>query len=219
MSFYGLMGAHRTGKTTLGQDLSQALQLPFVKTDISGAMKDLGLSPQDDLPFSLRLEVQELLLQCLVSTYAKAKAENPHAPLILVDRTPLDILSYTYTDVSREAMKAPGIADLMAAHERRCVEATNFSFEGLCLVQIGIPLVEDPNKAPANPYYQRHVHAQMLDAAYRLDVDVPTWILNQRNVDRKSRVSEISKHISDIITSRELHNSAPQPVRLNQSLH
>jgi len=200
---YGFMGAHRTGKTTVARQLAADIGVPFCETNLSQALSTMSIDPQADIGFKRRLEIQNTLLDLLLAGYAKARAENPGYDAIIVDRTPLDILAYTMSEVLRETLGTPEINDAYAAHEARCFQASNFNFAGICLVQPGIALVADASKAPANAHYQRHIHAAMMDVAYNERNRVDTLILPRKCLKVTSRVNESFDHLDTIISRQD----------------
>lgn len=147
----GLVGAHRTGKTTLALELSEREGFSFVKTDSSGVFTRLGFDPKKDYDFKTRLMLQEAILE---DAYTKWRA---HAgEIFITDRTPLDMLGYTYADVSREPL-SPEVEVQLARYAERAFEITNRVFGLVVLVQPGIPLIEAPGKAPASPAFIAHL--------------------------------------------------------------
>lgn len=199
----GLSGAHRTGKTTLAQAVSEATGFPFVKTGVSGMMSRLGYDPKGDLPFQDRLEVQEAILDGLLSEYTSALKK--HSGLIIVDRTPLDALGYLRSEILRTS-STPEIDRRLDRYEDVVYESVNSIFAGLAFVQPGIPLVSEAGKAPANRHYQRHVSAVMLDAALDPRVRIATMILPAASHEIKSRVTYISALVDTIIHQRTESN-------------
>lgn len=216
-TFYGLIGAHRVGKTTLGKGLAERLCVAFYATEISQAMRELGIDPQVDLPFEERLDVQERLLDVLLAFYARVRTETC-CDTVVVDRTPLDVLAYTMSEVRRETLKHAAINDRMRAFTDRCYEATNFIFQGMCVVQPGIPIVADPSKGVPNVIYQEAVAAQMLGAANHPKNMVKTLLLPRKCLDRQSRISKVEEHLRAIL-SRETCDAdrtfSPLKTRIN----
>lgn len=214
--FYGFIGAHRTGKTTLAAAVAEELGLPFFKTSVSKTLADHGVNPQADMPFAERLRVQEIVLDGLLANYAEAQEHFPDARIILVDRTPLDVLSYTMSEIQRTTMLIPGMSDAVSSHVRHCVALANFNLLGGCLVPPGIAIVPDATKATPDIHYQRHIHATMLDAVLRPDVFLDTFVLYSGDVDLSSRVSDTCTHLLSIMSDDSLTQTERQPT---QSLH
>lgn len=215
MILLGLIGAHRTGKTTLARALGEELGVPVCETRLSQAMREMGVSPQADVPFAERLELQNRLLGCLIDSYQEATTANPSANLIITDRTPMDIAAYTLAEVQRQSLTKKLEADL-ERHFMLCRKVFNLSFAMGVVVQPGIPLVEDDSKAPANHAYQAHVNACILERTLALRGSVPVQILPIKCLEVSSRVSEISHCFHSIMsTEREvLHADAA-----SQSIH
>lgn len=194
--FYGLVGAQRVGKTTLGQDLADALGVPFVPTNVSGTLEKMGVNPQAPMDFSERLAVQQEVLLALELEYFRAERAHEDADLIIVDRTPMDVLGYTLSEIS---MGVDASGEEMRSHATFCYHLFNSRFAGACLVQPGIPAVADPRKASAEPFYQQHVNGAMLAAITDPRCDVYTLILPQSVTDRDSRVTDTEEHVATIL--------------------
>ena len=208
--FYGLIGAHRTGKTTLAREAAGKLGVPFYETSISKTLASLGVNPQADMPFHDRLRLQGIILETLLAGYANAQAQHSRASLILVDRTPLDVLAYTRSEILRSTMDP--LANLvMSMHEQRCFAAMNFNFAGACVVRPGIPMVADSTKATPNVHYQSHISAVMIDGVIDHRNGVSTILLGRQDIDIDSRVHHVFEHCSAIIANAHKEASLMDP--------
>jgi hypothetical protein len=149
----GLCGSHRTGKTTLGDAISQRAGMPFVKTSTSEIFKEYGLDPSKPLEFAKRLWIQHKILD------AAEKVWNAEQRQFITDRTPLDMAAYTLADVQ-------GSTDVnrtqLEGYLGRCFEVTNQFFKLLVLIQPGIPLVHEEGKAALNEGYLEHLNYLIL---------------------------------------------------------
>jgi hypothetical protein len=145
---YGLVGAHRTGKTTLAKRFSEVSMIPFVQTSTSAIMQRNGFDPRLDYPLADRIHMQEIILDELDLLYR----ESPR--VFITDRTPIDAAAYMLADVTR----TDTMLDVrIMKYVERCLSVTNEHFSMLLVVQPGIPLKEEEGKAPANPAYIEHI--------------------------------------------------------------
>ncbi|ALA59830.1 AAA family ATPase [Nitrospira moscoviensis] len=144
----GLCGAHRVGKTTLAQAVSQAAGIPFLKTHTSLLFTQKGLDPAQPMPFTTRLSIQREILAAAVAVWSRA------AGRFISDRTPLDMAAYTLADVQGTT---PG-SDALLQYLEECVLHTNRFFSTLVVIPPGIPLVREPGKAALHEAYIEHVH-------------------------------------------------------------
>ncbi|WP_199153480.1 AAA family ATPase [Chromobacterium sp. ASV23] len=185
---YGLTGAHRTGKTTLAQAVADRLQINFLKTDVSGVLAKLGIDPAADVDFKTRMRAQHAVLDALDAAYGAASAD------CITDRTPLDAIAYTLADVRRESVVDE--AEL-SAYLARAFDMLNRRFSMVCLVQPGIPLIEEEGKAPATAGYVEHI--AQLAAGLVVDdrVSVMARIIASRVVDLSDRVDCVIRAIQD----------------------
>lgn len=197
----GIVGAHRTGKTTLAQALSKEYGIPFHKTDVKGIMEEIGIDPAADLPFPERYKVQVCILDGLLASYQEGMSIYEGQPF-LVDRTPFDALGYLRTEILRTTVTPEVHADL-DRYEEICFTTANHIFQGLIFVQPGIPLVAEPGKAPANRHYQAHVSALMYDSVTDPRNRTSTLILPLQPHDIQSRVTSCNRFLNFIIESRD----------------
>lgn len=172
----GLIGAHRTGKTTLARAFSEETGITFAETSSSAVFKELGFDPQKDYDFKVRLFIQNRILDAAEAVY---KASGVH---YITDRTPLDMLAYTMADIQRSNLDTDDSA-MFVDYLERCFEVTNRHFASLIVIQPGIPLVDDKDKAPCNMAYMEHINS----LAMGLVVDkrnntgrhfIPKWMIN-----------------------------------------
>jgi len=97
---YGLTGASCSGKTTLAKELSKKLGIPFIPTSITEMAAEAGLpSPVADLNFIDRMNFQVGLLKAFERFLGKI--DKP----CIIDRTPVDLLAYTYAEVGMHSTK------------------------------------------------------------------------------------------------------------------
>lgn len=166
----GLTGAHRSGKTTLGNEFAKRNKnFTFAATSVSAIMAHHGFDPQLSYHFPDRLGIQNIILDELDAFYGRF-ADNT-----VFDRTPLDAAAYLFADIQREGLtKDEHEASLR--YLERAFDITNRRFTMLLFVPNVLPLVEDPTKAPATKGYVEHIQA----------------VINGFRVDQRMRVKHFS---------------------------
>jgi hypothetical protein len=145
----GLCGSHRTGKTTLADEISRRTRFPFVRTSTSEVFKEYGLDPSKPIDFTKRLWIQHKILDAAEKVW---RAEDGQ---FITDRTPLDMAAYTLADVQGSTVL--NFVE-MEGYLSRCFEATNKYFDLLVLIQPGIPLIYEEGKAALNEGYLEHLN-------------------------------------------------------------
>ena len=183
----GLAGSHRTGKTTLAKAFAEEFEIPFAETSSSAVFKELGLDPKADYDLKVRMLTQNIILESAIGVY-KAAGSN-----FITDRTPIDMLAYTLADIRRENVTEYE-SHLVADYMKRCIEVTNEHFQILCVIQPGIPIVEDPGKAPANIAYMEHINA--LVKGLVMHDDIHAYRLNMRR-----KMTNINVRIDALMTT------------------
>lgn len=189
----GLLGAHRTGKTTLAKAVAKEAGLSFCETNLSQYLRDAGIDPRVGLPLARRLKVQEGMLDYLESVYVAALKRRRKA--VITDRTPLDVLAYTAGDINRGNC-GPKVDQLFAAHFGRAVQMTGFFFDRVILVQPGIPLVDAEGKAPPSTSYIEHLNLIMLGLLkHRSVTNLPTKLacISRETIDLNCRVNAVTQ--------------------------
>jgi hypothetical protein len=145
----GLCGAHRVGKTTLAQALSQTTGIPFLKTHTSHIFQKHGLDPAKPMSFETRLAIQQEILSAGEAVWGQ---ETEH---FISDRTPLDMAAYTLADVhGTTTLNEPVFRQYLTD----CIKKTNRFFSTLIIIPPGIPLVPEPGKAALHEAYIEHIH-------------------------------------------------------------
>lgn len=152
----GLCGAHRTGKTTLARQFAEAKKWRFEATSVSAMFKELGYDPAQKFDFKTRLKIQEEILDRLTKFYQEISGMN-----VITDRTPIDLLGYTYAEAIGDVVSEEDQAAL-DRYADRCFELTNRYFSAVVIVQPGIPIVAEQGKASANKAYIEHLNAVMM---------------------------------------------------------
>lgn len=153
----GLVGAHRTGKTSLAKAFAAKNKYKFLETSVGSIFAELGYDPAAVYDFSTRLTIQEEILRRLNLLYAEYSTEEN----VIADRTPIDILCYTVAEAIGDRV-LPKDQARMQRFTEACFKATNMRFAKLVLVQPAIPIVAAPGKAAANKAYIEHLNSLCL---------------------------------------------------------
>lgn len=180
----GLAGSHRTGKTTLARAYAQAYKIPLVETSSSEVFRELGYDPQADYPFHVRMFLQYKILENAERAYRKG------GHIFITDRTPIDMMAYAMADVQRGNVDA-AMSNAIMEYIIKCYEVTNAHFSMICVVQPGIPLVEDPTKAPANLAYMEHISALVKGMSNNEMLRVSKFIMKRNTLTLEDRLSTL----------------------------
>jgi deoxyadenosine/deoxycytidine kinase len=90
MNKIALCGAHSTGKTTLGKDLAERLNLHFITNTMRNLWQEFGVSSFEKLPQDARALFQKYALN------KQIELENDHSDIgFITDRSVIDFLCYT----------------------------------------------------------------------------------------------------------------------------
>ena len=151
-----LIGAHRTGKTSLARAFAERRSVPFVETSVSAIWRDMGYDPSVTYDFETRLTVQEEILKRVDAVYGEWAGMD-----FITDRSPLDMAAYTLADAIGDRVP-PGCQERLAKYINACFDVTNRRFGMVFLIQPGIPLVDEPGKAAMNVGYIEHLNSLIL---------------------------------------------------------
>ncbi len=162
----GVMGTHRCGKSTLAMAFSEKSGLPYVPVNASAVFESLGLVPSSPMSFGDRLKAQSMILNAAEIEWSK------HPMGFVTDRTPLDMLAYTLTDVGMNTIENEQQEAELLAYSDACMEATKQHFQLLFMIQPGIPVVYAENKGAMSPGYIMHLN----------------WVMRGLLADRRTRV-------------------------------
>lgn len=180
-----LLGAQRTGKTTLAKAYAEAAGIKFVPTSASATFDRLGYSPKADYPFETRLMIQREILRDMDRLYERSGVK------FITDRSPIDLLGYTLADVQRNNVPYELAAEVVR-YTNDCYECANRHFTALILVQPGIQPVEADGKAPANPSYMEHLNALMLGLMTDDRLQTDHFLIPRRYTSVEKRIEAIT---------------------------
>jgi hypothetical protein len=200
----GLVGAHRTGKTTIAGYFAKANRCPLVQTSMSAIAAYLDIKIGLDMPFWQRIEFQEEGLRLMEKSYQEEGGNG----LFVTDRTPIDLAAYVITAWH------PVLADAEQtrwAHRyvQRCIDVTNAYFFQLAVIQPGIPWVTDPTdqKGENIPLYRDNLNAVIIGLCHDERVLPATKIVAKGKLDLAERVlciaEEYSENIQDYIEANK----------------
>jgi len=178
----GLCGSHRTGKTTLAEEISQRTGIPFVKTSTSEVFREHGLDPSRSMEIGRRLWIQHKILD------AAERAWNSGHRQFITDRTPLDMAAYTLADIQGSTEVDFGELE---GYLERCIGVTNAFFKMLVLVQPGIPLVYETGKAALNEGYLEHLNFLILGLCNDDRIKSTFLYLHRDVIDKEARVKKV----------------------------
>lgn len=181
----GLAGSHRTGKTTLARMFSEEYKIPLAETSSTEVFRELGADPRADYDMKTRLVIQDKILESACNVYEALGHQ------FITDRTPIDMLAYTLADVQRANISEFETA-LLEKYMDRCFTATNKYFSILCVVQPGIPIVEDPGKAPANIMYMEHINGLVKGLVMHDDIAAYRLNMRRRMTDLDERLDALT---------------------------
>ena len=195
-----LLGAHRTGKTTLAKAYAERYEIPFVETNVSGIFKELGVDPAKLNNIEERIGIQLEILKRTSDLY------QTHATFggFIADRSPLDMCAYTLADIGNEVL--PETTDkAVLGYIKSCIEVTNKYFATLLLIQPGLPLVAAEGKASLSPSYIEHLNTLMLGLMVDSRVTVPHYYIPREMTDHESRLSALEEAVARSIGKVERH--------------
>jgi len=177
-----LSGSHRVGKSTLAKAFSEKTGVPFVQTGASQVFQEMGLDPKVDYPLEVRLGIQKKILESF------EKQCKPYSNKSFVtDRTPIDFMAYTLADCQRGNI-SDELSEKIGLYMEDCVNLTNWLFPVLIVVQPGIPLVEEKDKAPANIAYVEHINHLIMGLVVSEAIQSEHFYIPRHVIDLRERI-------------------------------
>lgn len=139
----GLLGAHRTGKSTLCQALLSAGRGSFWEKEISISkmQKDMGYdSSNQSYDWETRKSIQSGLLDAFFKKLHEETITRAVVANWITERTPLDLIGYLVMN----APENPTAEDLewIDNYIANCIALTNINYSKVFLLQPGIEYVE-----------------------------------------------------------------------------
>lgn len=186
----GLSGAHRTGKTTMAQIISDSNGFPFVKSSVSEIAQHMGIDFSKPVRLADRLRFQETVMEVFQMAYEKADGG-----MFVSDRTPLDVAGYLLADAPTELADL-ALSERLKAFADNAIELTSRYFMTVVVVQPGIPYIAEPGKPIPNPAYQEK-HAALV-AGLAADERLSSRVIRipRSMTDSRARADFLASNIS-----------------------
>ena len=184
----GLMGAHRTGKTTLAKAVAETANARFIQVKLSEAQRILGYdSSNQNYSFKERRIIQEGLLDYMAQLL-KATDLNYD---VIYDRTPLDLIAYVISLANANVLDDDDEKWLKKfIHD--CHLLTRFYFNKVYLVQPGIPLVTDnTTSAVSQEGYINHLNCIMCGIIMNVDYNTRTYVIPSNITNLQERIEYV----------------------------
>lgn len=182
MIMLGLVGAHRTGKTTLAEAYAKKSGATLVKMEISTLQKELGYdSSNQSYDFDTRMTIQEHLLQRFDEIYSSIKGLDA-----VCDRTPLDLIGYAMLAVTDDLSDAQSAR--LTQYVTDCVNLANERFTSLVLLQPGVPLTSSDTSAKSVLALMEKLNLIYLGAFSDERLIVPHFYIPRAMLDINSRI-------------------------------
>lgn len=176
---FALVGAHRTGKSTLARRLSEDMGLHYHDASFGRIAKELGfaaVAPQD---VAQRVVMQEQVLK----RYEEELGDV--ARPFITDRTPLDMIGYMLGEVSMHNGLAPELQDRIAVYAEHCIDATERHFDSLIVLRpLPVYTVEE-GKPPPDRAYQQAVQMIIEGGAMQVMHKMPVFVIRSSVMERR----------------------------------
>ena len=183
---YGLIGASGTGKTTLAQDVVEALNLNMVITSITDSARLHGVEAVANLPLDKRIKLQRHLLDDHAKLLAAVKAPS------ITDRTPIDMIGYLMCEIGMHSHEQVSQEMLREANKyvNDCKVLTKERYDMVFMLSPLLDYEPDPKRPSVNPAYQRHTDLVMRGALHEMTEMAFATIVSQSRTVRFNYVCE-----------------------------
>lgn len=186
----GLVGAHRTGKTTLAKEFSLKSGIPFVPVHAGEVFKRFRIDPSADMGLETRIAVQRAILAEATEQWGRLPAP------FVTDRTPIDMLGYTLMDVTASNV-TPEMEVELANYVSECFAACNRHFGILVLVQPGIQVVQEDWKGVASEIYRYKLNILLRGLLMNNRATAEAHAIGERTVSLEARVGLLAKIVGE----------------------
>lgn len=197
----------------MARAFSKKSGLPFVQTSASEVFKQLGMSPRLDYPLSQRIEVQRRILDACEKQY-----RSVGTGVFVTDRTPIDMLAYMLADVQRQNVDS-STEEALDQYFKDCISVSNYHFAILMVVQPGISIVEDEDKAPANASYVEHINTLILGLTVSEVIESAHYYIPRYMTSLESRVEALDFAIRKTNERFKMHKEALESIGQPIILH
>ena len=178
----GLIGSHRTGKTTLAEAYAKKTGAAVVKMNVGDLQRQFGFdSSNQSYGFDMRMDIQEKLLASFEEIYSTIKDKNA-----IVDRTPLDLIGYTMLAVKDNLSEAQ--SNRLEQYVVDCINLTNKCFTALVLLQPSIPLTTAETSAKSCRALMEKLNLIYLGATTDERVIIPHFYIPRAMTSLEHRV-------------------------------
>ena len=155
----GLSGAHRVGKTTLCEKISEQLDIKLLKINTIEVFNKLNIKPSDSFRLDYRLYIQRKILEHF---HKKISLCDYHSSFI-TDRTPIDFIGYMLADINSDTFIDNN--ELLVFIED-CYKVINECIKYIIVIQPGIPLKYEEGKAKLNKSYIELLNTIIIGSLY-----------------------------------------------------
>lgn len=199
----GYVGSHRVGKTTLAQAYAEETESTLVRVNVSEIVSEIGYEPSltGGYDFATRMEIQEHILEQMGRIFS---ANSGGAAV--TDRTPLDALIYTMSNVGPYTCNVQQ-SKWLKDYADRCFDMANRHFSVMLCIQPGIPLVDCETSAPANPAYIEHLNTLALGLISDERLTVPHYYVPRRILSIDSRVQVARRAVQRAMLKADMERS------------
>ena len=205
MDVIGLMGAHRTGKSTLHDVLTQDINNQYankftsIPVSISSWQREIAFNSSNQAyDWETRKNIQGYLLSRFEQTLAQG-VTMIHPAMVnhqlvnniqITERTPLDLIGYLLLNTPEN----PTQEDLewIDSYKAECIGLTNAFYEKVFLLQPGILYVECDTSAKEDSI-------DKLNAFYLHTLLDPRLIIDRHIID--SNMTNLNDRVTEIITN------------------
>lgn len=196
MIMLGLVGAHRTGKTTLAETYAKKSGATFVQMNVGALQREIGYdSSNQSYDFDTRMKIQEHLLQRFDEIYSSVKSLNA-----VCDRTPLDLIGYAMLAVNDRLSEAQSARLIQFVTD--CINLANERFTAFVLLQPGLPITQSETSAKSIMALIEKLNTIYLGAFSDERLIVPHFYIPRLMVNLDTRVKACERAIKTALERR-----------------
>lgn len=184
----GLCGSHRTGKTTLAEEIAGRCRIEFLRTTTSQVFARYGLDPSLQMDFSTRIWIQHKVVEAAEVVWQQATG------FFVSDRTPIDMMAYTLADI--QGTTRVDFSEL-ENYLDYCFSVTNRFFSQLVIIQPAIPLIHEEGKAALNRAYMEHLNVLIKGLCNDERLGCPVSLISRNIVRLNDRIVELLRIVRE----------------------
>ncbi|GAL23004.1 hypothetical protein JCM19235_1305 [Vibrio maritimus] len=195
----GFAGAHRTGKTTLAKKVAQELKLAYEAGSATPVFEQMGVNPTDDLSMNMRFHIQMGILDQF-----KALSADGEKLEFVTDRTPLDYIAYTVSELNTREYRELGDMGKASirAYIRECLDQLH-NLDVVFIVPPAIDIIYDSSKALCDRVIIDNIHALIMEYADQSE-HPQIYVLDRSMVDLEDRAHYAKGVIQTLLSSKEI---------------